>query len=267
MNRRSAQYSGYTLAEILVVLIVIIILGSMGAFAFGGLRDSVLVKQGIEGIKQDLQLVQQKAMLIEKSSGEGWIYGIGIDFTAMSEGKYTFIKWCSPFAEYGDVMTRDELLAFDRSHKVGTNLSSGAGLNATLPTSSSDFDPSGSCSRDTTITSPSYLTHVPGMEPGKISAGYDIGLLKSNDEEAVVPSYIIFEAVTGRVFLYGKDGYPINYNQDGKFSPTRQLEILISRNRGKLADHIQVAALSGRVTHNVLDDVESINILKNRLDK
>jgi len=259
MNYRSAQYSGYTLGEVLIVLMIVIILGSAGAFSFGGLRDSVLVKQGIEDIKQDLQLTQQKAMLIEKKENESWIYGIGIDFTEISEGKYSFIKWCSPFSTYGHTITRSEIIAYSPDYDIGTNLPSGLGLNAILPVS--PLDDSGFCDN----RGLSYMTNMPGLEEGKLNAGFDIGLLFSEDEEHVTASYVVFEAVTGRVFLYDENGEPINYMSDGTYIPARKLELLVSRNRGAKADYIQVAALSGTVSHQVLEDSALINSLKSRM--
>lgn len=261
MNYRSAQYSGYTLGEVLVVLMIVIILGSAGAFSFGGLRDSVLVKQGIEDIKQDLQLTQQKAMLIEKKEDEWWIYGIGIDFTEISEGKYTFIKWCSPFSTYGDPITRSEIIAYSPDYDIGTILPSGLGTNAILPVSS--LDSSGLCdSRGL-----SYMTNMTGLEEGKLNAGFDIGLLSYEDEEHVIvtASYVVFEAVTGRVFLYDENGVPINYMLDGTYLPERKLELLISRNRGAIADHISVASLSGAVRHDVIKEKSAIDSLRNRM--
>lgn len=260
MNYRSAQYSGYTLGEVLIVLMIVIILGSAGAFSFGGLRDSVLVKKGIEDIKQDLQLTQQKAMLIEKKENESWIYGIGIDFTEISEGKYTFIKWCSPFSTYGHPITRSEIIAYDPEYSIGTTLSGGYGENAVLPITPT-LDPSGFCDN----RGESYMTNMPGLEGGKLNAGFDIGLLFSEDEGHVTPSYVVFEAVTGRVFLYDEDGWPINYMPDGTYIPERKLELLVSRNRGAKADYIQVAALSGTVSHEVLEDSALINSLKSRM--
>jgi type II secretory pathway pseudopilin PulG len=259
MNYRSAQYSGYTLGEVLVVLMIVIILGSAGAFSFGGLRDSVLVKQGIEDIKQDLQLTQQKAMLIEKKENEWWIYGIGIDFTEISEGKYTFVKWCSPFSTYGHAITRSEIIAYDKESSIGTNLAGGLGLNAVLPVS--PLDPSGFCND----RGQSYMTNMPGLEEGKLTAGFDIGLLSSGDEAHVTASYVVFEAVTGRVFLYDEEGVPISYMSDGTYLPERKLELLISRNRGAMADHISVASLSGTVSHDVIKEKSEIDSLRSRM--
>lgn len=262
MKLKSAQYLGYTLGEVLVVLMIVIILGSLGAFSFGGLRDTVLVKQGIEDIKQDLQLVQQKAMLLEKKEGENWIYGIGIDFTDISEGKYTFVKWCSPFASYGNSVTRSEILAYNDEFAIGTN-DIPYGLNAYLPYN--ETETGGLCNRSTAIPGPSYITNMPGLEEGKLTAGFDMSLLYSDSENTVFASYVIYEAVTGRVFLYDSSGAPLNYQGDGEYIPGRQFEFVIFRNRGGIADHIKVAPLSGTVTHNIVEDSAGINILRSKM--
>jgi len=241
MSRKSAQYRGYTLVEVLVVLMIVIVLGGVGAYSFSGLRDSVLVRQSIEEIKQDLQLVQQKAMLLEKRNGEGWIYGIGIDFTEISEGKYSFFKWCSPFSSYGDIRTRSEILAYNPNEDIGV-LTSGYGPNATLPLN--NWEPSGLCNRNVGVTIPSYITIMPGIEEGKIHAGFNISLI----EDA---SYVVFETVTGRVFLYDDDGLPVSYNSNGVYIPDKLFGVEIMRNRAKVADIIRVYPLSGSVSHDI----------------
>ncbi|MFA5623229.1 MAG: type II secretion system protein [Candidatus Dojkabacteria bacterium] len=245
MLKKPALYSGYTLAEVLVVLMVIIILGALGASAFGGLRDSVLGKQNIEDIKQDLQLVQQKAMLLEKKSDEGWIYGIGIDFTEIDQGKYTFFKWCSPFSAYGHKLTRSEILAYDDDKNIGYN-ELNYGHNASLPVN--DIVSGGLCNRG---GGPSYITPLSGLEEGKLNAGFNIAL-KSD------ASYVVFESVTGRVFLYKEAddlnpyGLPFNYNEDGEYLDNGPLIIEIHRNQGKIVDEIKIFPLSGAVTHDVI---------------
>ncbi len=243
MREKSALYQGYTLAEVLVVLMIVIILGGIGAYSFSGLRDSVLVKQNIEEIKQDLQLVQQKAMLVEKRDGEGWIYGIGIDFTDVSNGRYTFFKWCSPFTAYGDIRTRSEILAYDSEQIIG--VPTAYGPNAKLPLD--DWETSGLCNRNAGLpdsTIPSYLTIMPGIEEGKIHAGFNIALIGD-------ASYVVFETVTGRVFLYDSNGMPVSYSPNGVYIPNKLFAVEILRNRGKVADVIKVYPLSGAVSHDI----------------
>lgn len=268
MSRKPAQYLGYTLAEVLVVLMIVIILGSLGAYSFGGLRDTVLVRQNIEEIKQDLQLAQQKSMLLERKQGEGWIYGIGIDFRDISNGTYKFFKWCSPFPEYGNIRTRSEIIAYnpDPSINIGDldfdPTGYNHGQNAILPVGSEDYELGGTCD---SFEKKKYMTNLSGIEDGKINTGFDITL---NSDI----SFVVFEAVTGRAFLYTSEGWPINYDANGVLvedSETNQLanlEVTIFRNRGNKADKITVAPLSGSVKHVVIDDPETLGIHKNNGD-
>ena len=251
MSKKAALYNGYTLAEVLVVLMIVIILGGVGAYSFGGLRDSILVKQNIEGIKQDLQLIQQKTMLLEKKEREGWIYGIGVDFSRIHEGKYTFFKWCSPFSSYGDIRTRSEILAHDPSDDIGTTTPYGP--NAALPLN--EWDTSGLCTRDTIIPISSYLTPMPGLEDGQINMGFNMGLISS-------ATYLVYESVTGRAFLYDSSGMPVNFTKEGQYIPDRLLGITIFRNRGDIADLLQISPLSGSVSHEVIQDSETLNRLR-----
>lgn len=258
MSCRSAQYLGYTLAEVLIVLMITIILGSLGMASFGGLRDTVLVKQNIEGIKQDIRLVQQKSMLLERKKGEGWIYGIGIDFRDISKGSYKFFKVCSPFSEYGDIRTRSDIIAYNNEIDIGSLDSEGIysnGQNAMLPVLSDDFESGGFCDSSNTKK---YMTNLQGMEDGQLNAGYDITL----NTEA---SFVVFEAVTGRAFLYDSSGWPINYDKDGNLvenDETHQLtnlEIRIFRNRGAIADEISIAPLSGSVKHVIINNPDALS--------
>ncbi len=251
MINKSAIYLGYTLAEILVVLMIVIILGGLGAYSFSGLRDTVLVKQNIEEIKQDLQLVQQKAMLLEKKSDEYWIYGVGIDFGGIKDGKYTYFKWCSPFAAFGDPMTRSEIIGY--SSEIGNGkigyLTPNNGANGLLPVDSQYLNQS-FCD---TANSKS-LVSFPGMEEGKINAGFEMGLI--NDAR-----YVVFESVTGRVFLYKDDGWPINYDENGTYNPEYVLGLAIVRNRGQVADIIKISSLSGAVKQYSINDRENAEFL------
>jgi type II secretory pathway pseudopilin PulG len=267
MSMKSAQYLGYTLAEVLVVLMVIIVLGTLGAYSFGGLRDTVLVRQNIEEIKQDIQLAQQKAMLLERKQGEGWIYGIGIDFRDISNGSYKFFKWCSPFSEYGNIRTRSEIIAYnpDTSMNIGDlDFDSGGydhGENAILPISPEDYESNGFCD---SLERRKYMTNLSGMENGKINTGFDI-TLSSNI------SFVVFEAVTGRAFLYTDEGWPANYDANGVLVTDSEtnllanLGIIIFRNRGNMADTISIAPLSGNVKHVVWDDPAALGAFRSAL--
>lgn len=249
MINKSAIYLGYTLAEILVVLMIVIILGGLGAYSFSGLRDTVLVKQNIEEIKQDLQLVQQKAMLLEKKSDEYWIYGVGIDFGGIKDGKYTYFKWCSPFAAFGPSRTRSQIVGYSSEDgDIGAPLGDGT-FNGVLPVTNMHLNES-VC--DSTLLN--SMVSFPGMEEGKINAGFEMGLING-------ARYVLFESVTGRVFLYNESGWPINYEEDGTYIPDYVLGLAIVRNRGQAADLIEISSLSGAVKHYTLNDRDNAELL------
>jgi len=245
MKNRTAQYSGYTLAEILVVLIIVIILGAVGAYAYSGLRDTVIVKQDVEEIKQNLQLIKQKSMLLEKKDGESWIYGFGIDFGELTEGKYTFFKWCSPFAEYGNPMTRNEIMAYTEDYDIGRLLPDNLGTNGYLAI---NYETGFSMCEDDEAIGP-YLLKLPGLEDGEINAGFNI--------TGYGAQYVVFEAVTGRAFLYDEYGAPINY-LSATYDPTNKFYISVLRNRGEIADILTIAPLSGAITHEVVEGKTAI---------
>jgi type II secretory pathway pseudopilin PulG len=230
---RRIDYPGFTLIEILVVMSVMIILGGLGLFAFGGLRDTVVINQNIADLKQDIQQIQQDAMLIQKSPDEGWVYGIGIDFTNFTtDGSYTFFKWCSPFDDFGDIKTKSEIPAYNPSEDI--LLATGNGY---LPV-------------EETLTNCSG-TNQEGLAPytryldGKITVGFDL-------EIGVGAQYVVFETSTGRAFLYDQDGKPVNYDTDGNFvsDPEGNVETLflaVKRNQGKIYENIEIMPISGEI--------------------
>jgi type II secretory pathway pseudopilin PulG len=239
MKIKSVQYPSYTIMEVLVVLAVVIVLGTLGAFAFGGFRDSTIARENIENIKQNVQLAQQKSMLLERGTNENWIYGIGIDFTQIDQGVYRFFKWCSPFDTYGHPMTRSERPAFDPTQDVGEPLNiEGTVLNAYLPLNLDSSEGSRDMCNLGVLSYPSSaLVRLSGMEDIRLSVGFNIGLGTFDPP----PSYLVFEAVTGRAFLYNADGSPSN----------NPISITIYRNRGKLVDVVLITP-DGRVLQAVV---------------
>ena len=231
MYMRRINYPGFTLIEILVVMSVMIILGGFGLFAFGGLRDTVVINQNIADLKQDIQQIQQDAMLIQKSPDEGWVYGIGIDFTNFPvDGTYTFFKWCSPFDDFGNIKTKSEIPAYDPSQDILLATRNGF-LPETLLTNCSGSGQEGLAP---------YTRYV----DGKITAGFDLNIGAAK--------YVVFESSTGRAFLYDQDGKPVNYTEQGVFVTNLDGEIdtlalFVKRNQGKIHEAIEIMPISGEV--------------------
>lgn len=114
---------GFSLIEMLIVMSIIIILGSFGAGAFLGFRETALVREDVETLKQDVQLAQHLAMNMKKGDEQFWVYGIGIDLGDIStNGNYRFFKWCSEFRDFGDTLTKSEIIAYDPSKELGVIL-------------------------------------------------------------------------------------------------------------------------------------------------
>lgn len=212
-------YLAFTLLEMLVVMSIMIILGGLGLSAFGGLRDTVVINQNITDLKQDIKQIQQDAMLIQKAPNEGWVYGIGIDFTKFeAEGTYTYFKWCSGFKDFGDEKTKSEIPGWNSVDTIAVN-------NGYLPTNNKVKD----CTQNGVVGLAPYGGYAPGM----ITLGFD--------RTVSIASYVLFESSTGRAFLYDAEGTPVSYFPDGKFNPAVDpLGLSLKRNQGKIIDDILV---------------------------
>lgn len=81
MEKKKTRLHAFSLVEMLLVIAIFVIFGAFGAGGFLGFRETMFVKENVEIIKQDILLVQQKSMLLEREPGDNWLYGIGIDFS------------------------------------------------------------------------------------------------------------------------------------------------------------------------------------------
>lgn len=225
------NYPGFTLMEMLVVMSIMIILGGLGLFAFGGLRDTVIINQNLNDLKQNIQQIQQDAMLVQKSPDEGWLYGIGIDFTNFeTDGTYSYFKWCSGFPEFGNVKTKSEIPGYDPNEDI-----SDATRNGYLPVEDTRLT---DCSGTT-----EGLSSYSGYIPGSMTLGFDFFTGQPG-----TPKYLLFETSTGRAFLYDQGGEIVNYDSDGELTPVlTPLTILIHRNQGKIYDGVMIMPISGEV--------------------
>ena len=228
------KYPGFTLLEMLAVLAILTILGSVTISSFSGLEKSVKVTQEVLNISQDIRNLQRSAMLLEREVDESWLYGLGIDFSEYeSTGRYVFFKWCSIYSGYGAKETRGELPDFDDEYPVAPG-------NGHLPRGHWEDE----CSVDNMLPS-SYLVEwkkgTPTLTDTKLNPtlGNDI-------------SYILFESVSGRSFFYDSDGELVNYDSSGELvaSPIN-FELGISS--GAIDNGVSVNHLSGNV--NILNDV------------
>ena len=354
----------------LLVMAILVVFGSFGVGGFIGFRETMFVRENVEIIKQDILLAQEQATLVKRDWSDNWLYGVGIDFSGITgEGTtYNMIKWCSPFSDFGNTITRSKLLGWDPSTDIGTTVTkavlgaSDENLYALLPcndtctscyqsfdctwsqylygcctcspyTSTScvqdsvcceqvvtqqcvNYDVIDCCSLDGECDSleascnPAYpsccelspsdeacdselppVDDPPTEDPGTTYAtafinGYlpadsdtyttscilgttsivefkgeaadrfvdagNVSLIGYNDEYPI--QYLVFEAVTGKAFLYDSAGRPVNYNSSGgilSYDGDKVLDILITRDRSSKFDLLSVYPSSGTVVHHV----------------
>ena len=244
------KYPAYTLLEMLVVMSIFIILGGMTFSSFDGLQNTIKMNEYMLNLEQDIRNVQRSAMLLQRSSGEKWIYGLGIDFSDMGEdGVYKVFKWCSPYEDYGDnVATKSNVPAYNSSISGGEiGFSNGYLPVGEIPTL--NFCNLGVIDGEDQT---GYLRTI---------AGYDrsITLPKSQiilgNGDASDAKYILFESVSGRAFFYDSVGALKNYVAGGKIidDPNAILDFKITitpLGKGSTRD-LSVRNLSGKIDTNI----------------
>ncbi|NMC08984.1 hypothetical protein GYA44_01485 [Candidatus Microgenomates bacterium] len=190
--------------EMLVVMTIIIILGAMTFTAFDGLQNTVKLNEYMLNLEQDVGSVQRSSMLLQRNSGERWIYGLGIDFSSITEdGDYRTFKWCSPYSDYGDIRTRSKLPAYNPEMNIDD-------INAHLPEISEASYTSSTCPLAEPVSEFKNLSgYVGTTKPPKAT----ITILGT---EATRVNYVLFESVSGRTFFYNEDGDLLNYTSDGE---------------------------------------------------
>ncbi len=196
--------------ELLVVLTIFSILGAMTFSAFGGLQNTVKMNEYVLTVEQDVRSVQRAAMLLQRDSGEKWLYGLGLDFGDMGDdGEYTVFKWCSPFGDYGDILTKSSLPAYNPS----------ALLNLGSPISGFPNERNGYMNVENSIGSSCASGSSSSLS---VLSGYDKSTktpkstITISPIDGSTPRYVIFESVSGRTFFYDDDGALLNYASNGR---------------------------------------------------
>lgn len=221
----------------LVVMAIIVILGGMTFSAFDGLQNTVKMNEYVLNLEQDIRNVQRASMLLQRDSGERWIYGLGIDFSNVTEdGEYRTFKWCSPYSDYGDIRTKSKLPAYNPSMFIDDT-------NAHLPDFTEDTYTSSTCPMAEPESEVKNLSgYVGSTKPPK-------GVINIIGTEESEVNYVLFESVSGRTFFYNIDGDLLNYTSNGDSieNPVNfELELTPS---GKGANRkIVITNLSGKIT-------------------
>ena len=226
---------------------ILVILSTITFSSFSGLENTIKMNEYTVTLEQNLQGVQRASMLLERTSGENWIYGLGIDFGNVgNNGNYTVFKWCSPYSDYGSTRTKSSLPNYDPSYDVGSLIPNEGGYseyNAYLP-SVATITNSSACG--SSLTS-SALRFIPGYESSVETPISTISVMVGSKQVR----YILFESVSGRAFFYDNDGVLVNYSVKGKLSAADPFVITITPTGKGSTRVLTVGNLSGKVSTEV----------------
>lgn len=233
--------------EMLVVLSLIIIIGGIGISSFLGLNASVKMNEYTMNLEQDIRRMQRASMLLERSTAENWLYGIGIDFSDMeNDGNYVPFKWCTSFSDYGDISTTSRVPAYEP----------GKGLDSAKFPVGSVIDGNFCNPNNIPLGNKTNLRILPGYQRSLTLPIADITLgrtLEEGEEQVKLPQIVVFESVSGRAFFYDEEGNLLNYKLEDDqlvMKDSAELEDLIITiepvARG-VSRQITIKHLSGRV--------------------
>jgi len=254
MLKKISRYSGFTLIELLIVMSIIVILTSLSFASYQDFQSTIRLNEFINGFEQNIRKIQRDAMLLEKGSNEGWIYGLGIDLRQIADdsdgtfGVYTPFKWCSGFSEYGNIKTRSAIPNYDPAYDYGVS-------NGFIPTGSIGTGPCGNLDLPTDNTLKIYAPFgdwgIGTMGAGNQQVSVSIsGVLKDNaPDENNIPAFLFFESVTGRALFYDATGALLNFDYDTlkPLSNAKPIEIKITRLGDNGGRTIVISHLSGRI--------------------
>ncbi|MCB9790679.1 type II secretion system protein [Candidatus Nomurabacteria bacterium] len=238
-------YEGFTLTELLVVMIIFSVLTAISVATFSSLRTNILLSEESQNVSQLIRKTQRSSLLLERKVDEKWLYGIGLDFsTTHVDNKYKVFKWCSTFNYYGDLLTSGNFPNFDPGDPLGPT-------NGNIPSPVTDSDAYVlSCNKSAILPSDGGLSKQ-AAEFTNIQDPLIIGFKGTFNTRPVL---ILFESVSGRVFFYNKDGLLLNYNSDGTpvSSPT-DFEMVLAppnKSRGTL---VKIHHSSGKLSTEILE--------------
>lgn len=186
------KYSGFTLLELIIVMVVMLILSTISVLSYRSLVDSFSMNEVSLTIAQDIRGTQRVATMLGREADERWLHGIGIDFTELEdEGSYNIFKWCSssPYYDASEPSLTNEVPNLDGVVVEDARIS----LN--------EVD---ACPRDENIDAMRII------ETKKFG---EYNNLEFSLETAV--RYVLFESVSGKAFFYDENGKLLNYNSDG----------------------------------------------------
>ncbi len=239
-NINMKRLPAYTLIEMLIVLTIFVILSAFSFSAFDGLRDTVTLNEDMLTLEQDIRWAQRSALFLERGVSERWVYGIGIDFSDFEEDNvYRLIKWCSQYDDFGSIRTRSMLPNFDPAIAVGL-------LNGNLPAGEVSNE------RCSLGDAESKIVRVLGRVEGTVSPDFEVNIpdgLNAQGDVGGLPVYVIFEAVSGRMFMYDSSGNVVNYNSNGQLvTESVDFVLEVTAPRTKRTKTLKIDNVSGKIS-------------------
>ncbi len=239
VSPKEKRYTAFTLIEMLIVISVLIILGSLSLASYQKMQVVMRTNEYINSLEQDIRRIQRDAMLLDRKQGENWLFGIGIDFTKMNEdggsGAYRVFKWCSPFSEYGNSRTTGSVPGYTRYEPNKRN----------LPNAEGNGDACYSLEERRLYIPRKYLD----LKPPRSVISITTKSRTSTEIKGEELGYVLFESVTGKAFFYNLDGELINYMPIGDDIPLADeiydLVITIKPLRGGVVRSLTIQHMSG----------------------
>jgi prepilin-type N-terminal cleavage/methylation domain-containing protein len=222
---RTAQINksqGFTLVEMLIGMAVIVVLMTLSASGYMGLRTTMILKQSTENLRSDIMYAKRASMLVKRADTENWVKGVGLDLASLhgDEPGYRIFKWCSDDVVYEDF--DDSLLS---------------SIITGLPSSYYGDCESIGTSQLAIIPGYNYLTPT--------GSGMDFKLFPSDQIR-----FIFFESPTGEIHFYDCDGVELDYDQPVSFYyqlGSRAYELEITTN-----GEINIEGYDGEVPDNTV---------------
>jgi hypothetical protein len=208
---------------------MMILLG-VGFNAYASFTETTKFNQDVADLRSDILITQRAAMLLKKEADENWVYGVGIDLQNISNGEYRFFKWCSEFTEFGAPKTRYVYPATTEDDPEGGDIPIGYSTGR----DKCDYEaPSQS------------IIEMSGYPRGMLNLKGSIEVKKIPEDPSFEDiRFILFESVSGRAFLYDKDGKRLPSNIDlgiefhKNYGPCKMLVVKNLTGRTKVIDCI-----------------------------
>lgn len=203
--------------ELLIVMTIIVLISSIGFASYTAFLETTQYNQDVANLQHDILIMQRASMLLDRDPSDGWVYGVGIDFRDIDNGKYYFFKWCSGFDDFGLPATRGEFPNYTES--------SGDDHDGNMP-APPQYNFASNCSSNPAWPDSGWLAHLSGYNVGTLNMVGDVGI-DSNI------SFLLFESVSGRMFFYRTNGDRVPIDEDLEIKFNRRIttdRILLVKN-------------------------------------